>query len=188
MKNLIIITVVALSLFASVALAQNNQQPETVTIPKEMLSPEQLKQIEQMNTRQEITQRVEEANEWAQWSQEIGILIRTTLTSLADALGIAFDSVEDLADTSVGKFMLFIVAVKIVGHDAIQVAVGFPLFLVGFWVFVWIVKNNFLTRTVNVGTKQEPVIELIRADHTQLSVAFFCFLVFSALCAIIILA
>jgi len=112
---------------------------ETYTVPKSMLSQDQLRQLEARQTREQI----EAYGEYAGLGKEIGVAINEGLKAVTEQTAV-------FAQTGVGKLTMFLIVWHVAGIDFVQILVGIPLFAVGFVVIVWSYRRNCVTRKVLV--------------------------------------
>ena len=139
--------VVVMLLLATCLWAQSGTIPvqgEMVTVPKSALTPQQLQQV-QLN---ELDKRIQTYGKWVGMGKEIG-------EAANGALGAVTTNAEQLSQTGVGKFLLFIVAWKVLGKDIIQFLVGVPMLIFGLSVFVWSWRRNCIFPRVVKVTKGE---------------------------------
>lgn len=125
---------VALPLFA-----QNNQtnpQEELVTVPKSMLTPNQIQQAEMQS-------RLGKISEYAGLGQEIGIAVN-------EGLGALTDQATSFSETDLGLYVMFLIGWKVVGTDFVQLVVGIPFWIFATLVCLWSYRGNCMTRRVCV--------------------------------------
>ena len=137
--RLVICFAVSLALMAGTAIAQQvdqpNQQGEMVTVPKSLLTQEQLDKLPTAGTVGAIQE-----DQRISYGKEVGIAV-------GEALNAVSDSAVKFADTRVGTLTILLVAYKVIGRDAIHYLAGAGFTLV--WIPLWIWSyRRFLPRRV----------------------------------------
>jgi hypothetical protein len=120
----VIITLLILSLFSVAYAEDSGDSGESVTVPVNMLTPEQRAQIQA----QQVQQKIDQYGFWGGFGEEVGTAFNSALSSLTK-------TASQFANTKLGTYILFLVAYKVLGSDAIQLLVGVPLFI--FMLIVW---------------------------------------------------
>jgi len=121
------------------------QQEERVTVPKSMLTEDQLARLK---TEQTIDQ-IEAVGQYAGLGKEIG-------TAVSDSLNAITDTAAKFAETKVGKFTMWMVAYKILGNDLLHLAAGIVLAFVWLPIWVWSYKRCLPSSRILINEKREP--------------------------------
>lgn len=137
MKKLALIV----ALTAIVALGQDAKDDEVVSVPKRYVSPEGLSHQQEAGV-----------SKWIGIGREVGIATREGLTSVVDVS-------EKFGGTNVGRFVMVMVAWRIIGKDLTLIVFGVPLWLFGVWVWAWSMRRFFFgyraVQSFNKETKEK---------------------------------
>ncbi len=112
------------------------QLENQLVVPRSLLTPEQINQLNKMQKVEQVTQDLENYRKWAGMGKEIGVAIN-------DGLKAVSDQTASFAETKPGKLTMILIAWKVLGDDVAGltraitgIAVGVPM-LIGF-VLVWL--------------------------------------------------
>jgi len=137
MRVLVIVCLaLCVALFALPVLAQTQTtgDDEKIVVNKNDLSPEQLAQIQLKN-------KLEIAGKFAGMGHEVGVAVDEGLSAVTK-------HAEEISQTNVGRFVMVLIAWKVMGRDLVQVVVGIPLFIVVIAIFIWSYRRNCLSRPI----------------------------------------
>lgn len=109
---------------------------ELVTVPKRYVSADGIAKAQQQSS-------VDAIGNWAGVGREIGIAVREGLNGVVDLS-------ERFGKAEVGRFVLFMVAWKILGHELLAVVLGIPLFVAGVALWAFLLRRFFLPRRLLV--------------------------------------
>ena len=170
MKYLLMVLLLSASLFA--------QSDSMILVKKSSLPASVVKQIE-------VQQNFETLGKFAGMGKEVGTAIR-------EGLGALNDESNRFADTDVGRFVMFIIAFKVLGYVVIQFIVGVPLLAFGTLIFaIYFMKACIPRRVVKTttGTGKDKVIEYetLEPEHDWLGLAAAgCYAAYILICVAII--
>lgn len=138
-RDLIFFFVLIVSVFISVvAIAQSTQtqeQVELVSIPKSMLTKEQVAQIEMMS----FEKKVQLYGKWVGLGKEVGQAVDGALSALTD-------QTAKFSQTRVGVFTMFLVAWKVVGREFLHFLVGGIFLFIGVPIWIWSYRKSCVPR------------------------------------------
>jgi hypothetical protein len=120
--------------FVSAALGQTKPDDELVTVPKKYVSSQGLANAV---TQDKLTQ----ATSWAGVGKEVGEATREALNSVVDVS-------DKFGKTDVGRFVMIMVAWRIIGKDAVKIVFGIPIFLAGVGVWFYIMRKFFFPQRI----------------------------------------
>jgi hypothetical protein len=127
MKRILIAVFVAVMLWFTVAPAMAQQQSEeTVSVPKSMLNKDQLDAL----AAKDIQDKIEHYGKWVGVGHEVGVAVNESLTAVTT-------QANNFAQTPVGKWMMFIVIWKVIGHDLMGFALGALIIIIGLPIWIW---------------------------------------------------
>lgn len=139
-------------------------QSQNVTIDLSRVDPDLKSKIEAAQTVQSIETKVNTYGRWVGIGKEIGTVIDESLKSITQRS-------NELANTKVGKFTMFIVAYKVIGMQLIQLIFGFLIFVVITTIYIWIlrllclpIKNKAIT---GEGKDKIINIDLVQQDKNH---------------------
>jgi len=133
----------AMVLLATPAFADDPQ--EKVTVPKSMLTQEQLSQLNQKNLRENVSG-------WAGVGKEIGEAVNSSLQAVTTQS-------NNFAQTGVGKLTVILVVWKVIGDEFLHVAVGLLELVIFLPVWIWSYRRTCITRSFTMPDKTVKVIE-----------------------------
>ncbi len=128
--------ILTLALLLSAFVFAQDKKEELVTVPKQYVSQEGLAKV---NSAQSIAA----ISSWAGIGKEVGEATRDALNSVVDVS-------DKFSRTDVGRFVLVMVAWKIIGHQIMGVVLGIPIFLSGIGLWIWVTRRFFFPRRVLV--------------------------------------
>lgn len=118
-------------------------QTEVVTLDLNQINPELANQIRMLNNETQLEKRIERFGKWVGLGKEVGVAVSEGLSSLNE-------ETNKFADTRVGKYVMFIIAFKILGYPITQLIVGFTIFMIGTIIFiVYFFREGLSKRFVN---------------------------------------
>jgi hypothetical protein len=126
------------------------QGQEKVLVPKSELTAEQLAKV----TANETKETVKKYGEWVGLGKEVG-------EAFDGALGAIQKHAQDLADSRLGVFIMFLIAYKIIGTDMVQFAVGVPLLIAGLSAILWSYRKTCIVRRIKVKGGPTPEWKLV---------------------------
>jgi hypothetical protein len=129
---------VVLFLTVSSGIAQT-QAVEKVTVPKNMLTTDQIKALET----QELQSKIETYGKWVGIGNEVGKAVDGSLKAITS-------NAVDLSKTGLGKYTMFLVAWKVMGTSVIQLFIGLLFGMVFVPLFVWSYWRMCIPRRVLV--------------------------------------
>jgi len=132
-KVIIIFGILCLTVITSAQQTQYGDNTK-ILIDKNMLTPEQIASASASN-------KVSEVGKWVGLGKEIGTAMDAGLTAVTS-------HAEQLADTKVGKFTMFLIAYKVIGKDIIQFIVGVPITIAWLWYWCIIYKRKCVPRQI----------------------------------------
>lgn len=124
MKSRICVAVLFACLLCTGAFSQ--QQEETVTVPKSMLSKEQIGEI----SAKELQQKIDTYGKWVGMGHEVGTAVNESLSAVTA-------QANNFAQTGVGKWTMFVVIYKIIGHDVLGCVFATIFWFVGVPIWLW---------------------------------------------------
>ena len=151
---------------------------EVVSVPRSALTTEQ-------KASYDTEAALRKAGKYVGLGKEIGEAVNSSLTALTD-------STAKFAHTSVGKFVLVIVAWKVIGQDATQLFIGVIFAIV--WISIWYrsfkrvlpgratASEEYDSNTGNLISRKYEQLNNIKDYNTQAALMFhaFCFVVLTA--------
>ena len=147
MNKLLIFLIFLMTLVASSSAQDTTGQGgKYIMIPKELLTQDQIKQIEKLQNAEIVTQDLENYRKWAGMGKEIGVAIN-------DGLKAVSDQTAQFAETTPGKLSMILITWKVLGDDVVGltravtgIVVGVPM-LIGFVsVWLWIYRRTTTKR------------------------------------------
>jgi hypothetical protein len=115
------------------------QDTTKILVPRNILTKEQIASTTERTT-------VERIGQYVGLGKEIG-------TAVKEGLNATVDVAERAADTKPGRFTMWMIAYKVVGHDAIRIVVGAFIWIVALSVIVTSYFRTAVARRVKVGDK-----------------------------------
>jgi len=106
---------------------------ELVSVPKSMLSKEQLRQVEVNNIMENIS-NPEEYNSIMAYGRAVGVAI-------SDGLSAVVDQADRFGSTNVGQFTMYIIAFKVIGAKLIAIVGGLFFWIFGMAILIYIRKK-----------------------------------------------
>jgi len=173
----VIILMAMFSLFVGYAFAGQQVSDESIVIKKSDLPPELLKSLE-------TKQQLGKYSDYMAMGKGVGVAVREGLEAVTD-------TAAKFANTTPGKFTMFLIAYKIIGIDFIKCLVGIPLLIVGTIIFIWSYRKNCIPRQIptEMDEKGEPSrFEVVGNDYYQKLGHVFVFFAFVIMTMIIIFA
>ena len=182
-NKFVMFALIAVLALGGTAFAQQQAQPVapaapapagfTVTVTPTGVTANAPAQVANQAVQQAVQQAAEiaapvksvaqKANEWAEVGENIGGAISTGLKSLAhDSKDMVFgkdvsvvDGIEKVSKTDAGRFTMLVIAWKVMGKDAMEIAhsmigviIGVPLVVILLLLATWITRRFFMVRTV----------------------------------------
>lgn len=132
-----------ITLLVPVTLAQENKAEETIMVKKSELPPGLLTKLEAQASFNETKEKITQYGNWVGMGKEIGIAVNDGITAIKD-------QAISLSETKLGYYIMFLIAYKVIGTDLIQLAIGLPLMIALFIVFLWSYYKNCIPRQVLV--------------------------------------
>jgi len=127
---LVVLMMLAFPLFGHV-------NKEMLIVDKSHLTAEHLAAVEIDAAKAKIDQY----GHWVGLGKEVG-------QAFDGALGAVQSHAQELADSRLGMFIMFLIAYKIIGLDVIQFGVGIPLLITGITLIFWSYRKNCVVRRV----------------------------------------
>jgi hypothetical protein len=149
MRYLLAIVFIAAVLGMPAAHADDQQQQETVTIPKSMLSQDQLNELKKQTEGKTIRENV---SAWAGLGKEVGEAMNSSMQAITERT-------NEFAQTRVGKLTMILVTWRVLGDQAIHLLSGFFEAIVFIPIFIWSYRKTCMTRRVKTGKDQWQVVE-----------------------------
>lgn len=112
-------------------------QDKMVTVPESTLTAAQKASVAVQDTRS-----------WVGLGKEIG-------EATNDALGAITTNADAFSKTGVGHFVMFMVAWKVLGNEALRVMIGLPIYLLMLTVWCWSYNRSCMTRSVLIEVTAE---------------------------------
>lgn len=128
------IVLIMLMFFGMMNLTIAQSQPKMVSVPESELTEQQKQKIYTQQT-------VQNASEWVGLGKEIGEAFNGALSALTK-------NASEFADTSLGRFAMYMVAFKIIGAPIIGFFFLFIWFIVSTILYFIYIKNNVLERKI----------------------------------------
>ncbi len=114
------------------------QQPEEqVSVPKSLLSKDQLDALAAKNLEEKMTKY----GKWVGIGHEVGTAVNESLSAVTT-------QANNFAQTPVGKWTMFIVIWKVIGHDAMGFVLGILTIVVGLPIWIWSYRKYLPHRIV----------------------------------------
>lgn len=126
MKGFTRSVLVVLVLLSAVFAQAQQQQEETVTIPKSQLTEQQKAELAQ----RAIDGKIEQYGKWVGIGHEIGV-------SLNEGLSAISTQANNFAQTPVGKWTVAVIVFKVVGNQFIHLLIGIIMTIVGVPIWIW---------------------------------------------------
>ncbi|MFC1756538.1 hypothetical protein ACFLZC_00030 [Patescibacteria group bacterium] len=172
MKNFsaLFLVLAVLSFVAVPSFAQNQTIDEKVTVRLSDLPPDMVAKIKAEQT----LQNIQAYGEYAKWGQEVGVAVNETLKAITVHS-------ENLSETNVGKFAMFLIAWRILAKDAFGIGqdlmgflVAIPFLFLGSSINVYFFRRKCIARKVLVKktkkTKDSPATkeyEVLKPDKAS---------------------
>lgn len=125
--------------FPTAAQNQNqnqNQQDEKVTVPKSMLTQDQISQLNQNNIKNNVSS-------WAGVGKEVGEAVNSSLSAITT-------QTNNFAQTGVGKVTVAIVVWKVLGDQIVHLVFGLIEMVVFLPLWIWSYRRTCLDRRIKV--------------------------------------
>lgn len=152
MKRLCLSVFVSILLFSTLALAQSSNEEKKITVPESSLPKNVLDSIKQVQQLQEVKQKGEEYQKYFGFAKGLG---KEVGVAMNEGLKAVENHADKIANTGVGKFIMFLIAYKVIGTDFIQFIVGVPLLFIGTFIFIWSYRKNCIPRSMLETVKRE---------------------------------
>ncbi len=124
MKRVLILLLLILPMWATETADRNTKDDVPITVPRKYVSSEGL------------SHEVPLANNFIGIGREIGIATKEGLNAVVDVS-------ERFGATNVGRFVMLMIAWRVMGHDLLRVIIGIPIWLGGVWFWVYLAKRFF---------------------------------------------
>ena len=134
-----------LALLLFLAMPAFAQDEEKVTIPKSILTKEQLSQLNQKNLRENVSS-------WAGVGKEIGEAVNSSLQAITTQS-------NNFAQTSVGKLTVILVIWKVIGDQFLHIIVGLLELLIFIPLWIWSYRRTCITRAIKMPDKTVKIFE-----------------------------
>lgn len=174
MKYLLILLLLSLSIYA--------QSDSLIVLNRSDIPTALLNKLEK---EQDFENNLAKLGKWAGMGKEVGVAI-------SEGLGALNEESNKFADTKVGFFVMFIIALKIMGYVIIQIIVGIPLIIFGTTVFAVFFFKFCVPRKIlktETGTGKDRVREYdlyTPGENWYSAVAAACYVAFLLICTFII--
>ena len=122
-------------LFVAIMFGQSGSDT-LVTVPQRYVSAEGL-------THKSEPPQESGPEKWIGIGREIGIATKEGLSAVVDVS-------EKFGATNVGRFVMVMVAWRIIGKDAVRIVFGIPIFIIGLFIWIWSYRHFFFTHRVLV--------------------------------------
>ena len=117
------------------------QQEEQVSIPKSMLTKDQLDAIAQQN----LKDKVERYGKWVGIGHEVGQAVNESLSAITT-------QANNFAQTPVGKWTIVVVIYKVIGQQLTGLIIGVGTLLIGLPLWIWSYRKYLPHRIVTERT------------------------------------
>ena len=172
MKNLTLTLVLLITSFQLMAQTDQNNPNELITIPRHMLSEQQVLQSQNASN-------IAAAGQYAGLGKEIGVAVSESLSAVTD-------ETAKFAETDVGKVTMAVVVWKVLGEDILGAFVGIPFMVFSLLVItVSYFKTCRVRRVLVSNVKGEKVYELINKPVEHDDIEMYNWRMFiHAICAV----
>lgn len=142
MKNIITILTLVL-VISGVVFAQGNQnqKQEQITVNVSDLDPALVEKIKNEQSIKEVKRKINTYGQWVGMGKELGGAVDGALSSITK-------HADNMANTNVGKFTMFMIAYKVLGNDVMGITFGFIFWFIGTLLFIWIFYKNGINKHV----------------------------------------
>jgi hypothetical protein len=127
------------------AIPAFGQDEEKVTIPKSILTKEQLSELNQKSLRAHVSG-------WAGVGKEIGEAVNSSLQAITTQS-------NNFAQTSVGKLTVLLVIWKVIGDQFLHIVIGLLELAIFLPIWIWSYQRTCITRSFKMPDKTVKVIE-----------------------------
>jgi len=172
MKSLLVLLITAFSLFG-----QGDE--ELVTVKKKYVSAAGVSEAT-------VATKANTVSQYVGLSKEIGMAMREGLSALTD-------ETDKFSKTDAGRFVMFLVAYKVIGVDLIQFVFGGLLLFVGVIVWIYAFLRHCFPRTVLKSEKilenktKERVYETINTGRGEAQIAYgIALAIWCVICSLVI--
>src|SRR5271157_4940498 len=128
-------------LVASASPAMAQQPEEQVSVPKSMLTKDQLDAIAQQN----MKDKVERYGKWVGIGHEVGQAVNESLSAITT-------QANNFAQTPVGKWTIVVVIYKVIGQQLTGLIIGVGTLLIGLPLWIWSYRKYLPHRIVTERT------------------------------------
>src|SRR5271157_51491 len=128
-------------LVASASPAMAQQPEEQVSVPKSMLTKDQLDAIAQQN----MKDKVERYGKWVGIGHEVGQAVNESLSAITT-------QANNFAQTPVGKWTIVVVIYKVIGQQLTGLVIGVGTLLIGLPLWIWSYRKYLPHRIVTERT------------------------------------
>jgi hypothetical protein len=157
-----------------------SQTPEILSVDISRLDPATAEKMRNLNDENLIEKKIQRYGKWVGLGKEVGTAAREGLSALSDES-------NKFAETKVGKYVMFIIAFKILGYPITQLIVGLLIFFIGTTIFViYFLREGISKRYITKETVKDGVTEKVYGMTNTGSNALYSFLLYVALVLICI--
>ncbi len=114
-----------------------NEADAEITVKRKDLPAGLLKEIDSKQQLESLQKKIETYGKWVGMGHEVGVAVN-------ESLGALTTQADNFSKTGVGKFTMFIVAYKVLGHDFLAFIIGIPLLVTGTCIFLWSYRRTCL--------------------------------------------
>jgi hypothetical protein len=113
------------------------EQDEKVTVPKSMLTQDQLRTLNQGGLRENVSA-------WAGVGKEVGEAVNSSMKAISE-------QTNSFANTKAGKITIYLLIWKLFGNQAVHLTGGFLLMLIFLPLWIWSYRKTCLDRSIRTG-------------------------------------
>jgi hypothetical protein len=132
-----ILTIGLLGLLLTVPVLGDTPQDEKVTVPKSMLTQDQLNKLQGHDLRENV-------HEWAGVGKEVGEAVNSSLAAVTV-------QTNSFAQTGVGKLTMVLVVWKILGDQIVHLVGGAIELVVFLPLWIWSYRKTCMVRRIKTG-------------------------------------
>lgn len=147
MRRLWMLVLIAVMTFSVSAVAQDTSR---VTVPKSILTAQQLNQVTATNTLTNVSQ-------WVGVGKEVGEAVNGSLEAISK-------QAVEFAETDVGKLTVNVLIIKLLGPMIVHVVGGIFVLLIGLPVVVWLIRKNAVVRAIPMDQNKDGLIRYTTFD------------------------
>jgi len=135
---------------------------QQITINKSDLPPEVLSAVQSKLDSADIANKINRYGNWVGIGHEIGIATDESFRAISR-------NSQELADSNLGHFIMFLIGYRIVGADILKKLIGILLIMVWIVLFIWYYRNNcnplYETTTVIAPDKTKTITRTVKDER-----------------------